>query len=124
MIKNIAEFVDNAIEAAIGRVFDGVSIGDATDKQTWRVDFRPEATPEQVASALSVIQALDYGAYVQSETQRENDIKNDAGRLDLIDRLRTATNAQIDTWIDNTVTSLSSARTVLKAMAKILSDLV
>lgn len=124
MIKSIAQFVHEAVAAAIGNVFDGVSIGDDADKQTWRINFRPEATPEQVASALAVIQALDYTAYVQSETQRKNDIKNDPGRLDLLNRLRNATDAQIDTWIDTNVTSLASARTILKAIVKVLSDLV
>lgn len=124
MIKGVAIFVDDAVAAAIGRVFNGVSIGNPADKQTWRIDFRAEASPEQVASALAVIQALDYDAYVQAETQRENGIRNDTGRLDLLNRLRTATNAEIDIWIDNNVTSLAAARAVLKAIVKVISDLV
>lgn len=123
-IKQIARFVDDAIVAAIGNVIDGVSIGDVHNKQTWRIDFKPEATPEQVASALAIVQALDYPAYVAAETQRMDDINNDAGRTDLLDRLRSATNAQIDNWIDSTVTSLASARQVLKVIIKVLSDLV
>ena len=30
---------------------DGISIGDESDRSTWRIDFRPEATPEQRLAA-------------------------------------------------------------------------
>jgi hypothetical protein len=41
-------------------------------------------------------------------------------RADLFTRLKTATPAQVDTWIDNNVTSLAAARAVLKAIVKYL----
>ena len=37
----------------------GVSIGKKDDKATWRIDFKPEATPEQRAAAQQVLQEFD-----------------------------------------------------------------
>lgn len=38
---------------------EGVSIGQQDNKATWRVDFRPEATPIQKAAAQIVIAGFD-----------------------------------------------------------------
>ena len=75
-------------------------------------------------AAQAVLNSLDYNAYVQGATMRQDDIKNDALRTDLIDRLKNATNDQIDNWIDNNVNSLASARQVLKAIVKVLVFLI
>ena len=37
----------------------GVGLGEITDKSTWRIDFRPEATTQQRADAQAVIAAFD-----------------------------------------------------------------
>lgn len=37
----------------------GVSIGDWQDKNTWRVDFKEEATPEQIAAVEQFVNDLD-----------------------------------------------------------------
>lgn len=56
--------------------------------------------------------------------QRTNTFKADPARVDMIDRLRNATPAQIDTYIDNNVTNLAQARTFLKALTKVLAIVV
>ena len=40
---------------------------------------------------------------------------------DLIQRLKAATPAQIDSWVDTNVTNLADARTVLKAIVKVMA---
>jgi len=56
-----------------------------------------------------------------TEAAREAEYVSDAGRIDLMDRLKTATVAQIDAWIDANVTSLAAARAVLKAIVKVIA---
>jgi hypothetical protein len=41
-----------------------VSIGEDTDKKTWRIDFAPEATQEQRAAAEAVVDGFDPAAPV------------------------------------------------------------
>ena len=123
-ILGIANYVQNAIISAVGNCIEGVSIGDDNNKATWRIDFNSDATIEQRTSAQAVLNSLDYNAYVQGATMRQDDIKNDALRTDLIDRLKSSTNDQIDNWIDNNVNSLASARQVLKAIVKVLVFLI
>lgn len=56
-----------------------------------------------------------------SEASRAAAIKADAGRADLINRLKTATPAQIDNWVDANVTTIASVRTVFKAILKAIA---
>ena len=44
----------NAAIAAVCPIY-GVSIGRKDDKQTWRIDFKDEATPEQRAAAVAAV---------------------------------------------------------------------
>lgn len=53
---------------------NSVSIGDWSDKTTWRIDFKPEATAQQQADALDVIDAID----INEPTTK--DIKDEAQR--------------------------------------------
>lgn len=53
------------------------------------------------------------------EENRRNALVTDPGQTDLINRLRTATPAQIDNWIETNVTTIAGARAVLKALAKV-----
>ena len=56
-----------------------------------------------------------------TEANRLAAIKADAGRIDLITRFRTATPAQIDTFIDANVTTIAQARTLFKAILKTIA---
>lgn len=48
----------NTLLAAVAPIV-GVSIGSWTDRETWRIDFAPEATSEQIAAANVVLAAFD-----------------------------------------------------------------
>jgi hypothetical protein len=63
-------------------------------------------------------------AALDAQRERLTDIQNDAGTVALRNRLATATNAQIDTWFDQNVTTLAQSRAALKAMAKLLAMVV
>lgn len=54
------------------------------------------------------------------EKKRVEAFEADAEQVDLRDRLRTATPAQIDDWFNANVTTLAQARSVLKAIVKYL----
>jgi hypothetical protein len=51
---------------------------------------------------------------------RQETFAAEPDRADLMTRLQSATPAQIDTFIDNNVTSIATARTVLKALLKLM----
>lgn len=55
------------------------------------------------------------------EAARVAGIRANASRADLLNRLRTATDAQIDTWLGNNVTNLAQARAVLGAIIKVIA---
>lgn len=55
---------------------------------------------------------------------RLDTFKIEADRNDMADKLRNATPAQIDTYIDNNVTNLAQARAFLKALSKVLATVV
>lgn len=52
--------LDRAVRAVCP--IDGVAIKTITDKTKWRIDFAPEATAEQRASAQSTLDAFDVTA--------------------------------------------------------------
>jgi len=41
---------------------DGVAIGDPTDKQTWRIDFKDEATAQEQTDGQAALDAFDLSA--------------------------------------------------------------
>ena len=52
---------------------DGVSIKLPNDKATWRIDFKPEATPEQRAAAQQVLQDFDPATVTKPVTEGGTD---------------------------------------------------
>lgn len=73
---NLAERLDLALRS-VGVPIDGVSIGDLNDRSTWRVDFRPEATPAQRAQAVAIVAAFAPPTAAQildEDAQRETDM--------------------------------------------------
>lgn len=77
-------------------------------------------TQAQQTTVASVIAAHD--PLKESAVQTRIDtFMADSSRADLITRLATATPAQIDTWLQNNVTTLAQARTVLGAIIKVIA---
>ena len=60
-------------------------------------------------------------APLSAEQVRTNTFKGLPERQALLDQIRTATPAQIDTWLTNNVTTLAQARTVLGQLIKLLA---
>lgn len=71
----------------------GVSVGNAADKATWRIDFDPAATAQQRTDAAAVLSAFDVAA---------------AQQQDVADQQRRVTDQQelADARIDNAVGTL------------------
>ena len=55
------------------------------------------------------------------DSDRDAAFREDAARADMLARLKTATPAQIDTYIEANVTNLAQARNFLKALTKVLA---
>jgi hypothetical protein len=71
-----------------------------------------------------IITAEQKAAAVAEETTRGNRrkaISDDAGRVALMDRLKAATPAQIDAYVDSNVTTIAHARTMFKAILKLIA---
>jgi hypothetical protein len=64
-----AAIVDHALRAA-GIPIVGVSLGDLTDRSTWRVQFDPAATPTQQAQAATILATVAIDAPAQTAQAR------------------------------------------------------
>lgn len=56
-----------------------------------------------------------------AEVARQEQLKAMSDVQDLANRLKTATPAQIDTWVDSNVNNVAQARTLFKAILKLLA---
>jgi hypothetical protein len=56
-----------------------------------------------------------------AEDLRVQTLMADQGRMDLLTRLRAATPAQIDSYVENNVTTLAQARAMFKAILKLVA---
>lgn len=67
---NIADL--HRVAAALAPI-DGVAVGRADDRSTWRIDFSPDATAEQRAAASAALAAYDPEAPTIDEIVRERE---------------------------------------------------
>lgn len=98
----------------------GVSIGDENNKDTWTIDFKPEAADQQRATALQIMADFDVQTArlkIQRIADRERDAEAQAG---LATQLKTVTPQQAVNYIEANVTNLATAKEVLKIMARML----
>lgn len=89
--------------------------------ETVYLPLSPAEETQRVADAAAFTPVL---AAVESDRSRNVSFKQDASRIDWVDRLRNATPQQIETYITNNVTNLAQARTVLIGLAKVLAIVV
>ena len=102
--------LDAFVRAACPQI-DGVSI-DGT------IFFQPGATCQVIAAAaMQSFIPIDPAI----EANRRTAFKAEPDRADLLNRLKTASPAQIDTWVDANVANLADARKVLKAIIKVIA---
>lgn len=101
-----------------------LSIGNWLNKSTWEITYNIDTTVQQRDTANTVISSFNLSD-IDDQNTLENiriaTIKSDSTRLDLLNRLRTASASQIDTWLTNNVTNLAQARTVLGAIIKVIA---
>jgi len=77
----------------------GLSADKSLPKEQWHVDFKPEATPEQIAAPQNVINTFSWDASERAAQDRVDAIKADPDRSDLITRLTKHNPAQIRAWV-------------------------
>jgi len=98
----------------------GISIGDKTDKSTWRIDFDPAATDAQKSAAKTVVQNFDVAAEEATEAaqaQIDVDLGLQAKADAVIAQLQSASITQIQNYVQNNVTDLASAKAFLVKLA-------
>lgn len=78
-----------------------------------------EELADNDAEVIAFLNAVDLDGVARAV--RKAQFLETADGEDLLARLQNATPAQIDSWIDNNVTSVASARAVFKAILKILA---
>ena len=83
------------------------------------VDADAEPTLAQVEAHCGLDAAG--AAARQAELARSAGIAGDAERVALLGRLRTATAAQIDSYVDANVTDMASAKALFKRILKVLA---
>jgi hypothetical protein len=98
------------------------SVGDPADKATWRVDFAEGATQAERDAAQAVVDGftVEQMQGLSKREQRQASFAADAGAADLLEKAKNASIIEIDTWLQNNVTNLAQARTVLAAIIKVL----
>lgn len=79
------------------------------------------ASEEDLAAHNFTYEDIPPSAEEIAEEERKLSIVNDPTRQDLLTRLKSASAAQISTWVDNNVTDLASARNVIKMILKLIA---
>ena len=100
---------------------DGTVIPDLSHPK-WR-DYIQWVTAGNIADPLVVPVHVPSAAEIaaQAELDAQGAIRAELKADSAIQALRTRTPAQVDAWIENNVTTLAEARTVLKILARILA---
>lgn len=101
----------------------GISIGDKTDKSTWRIDFDNAATPAQRTAAQAVLAAFDWNAAETAEATEataQATLTADSRADAIFTQLRTATPAQISAFVNNQFPAFTATqRQVMKMLLQV-----
>lgn len=103
---NIATAVLNEIISA-NIPAEGASIGNENDKQTWRIDFKPEATPQHISQAQVIVDNFDIAFYEAIE-QTNNQSIQEAKDKWKISSLKGKTPDEIYNLVQNRIDNWSS----------------
>ena len=111
------------VEAAVSAVCPvvGVSIGVPVDKQTWRIDFHPEATTQQRANAQAAVDAFDVAASNAADAAEIARLATDAAEVasaKIDNQAQTFLNftpTQLANWITNNVSGAGLTLAQVKA---------
>jgi hypothetical protein len=83
--------------------------------------YNPSIPPDGSLSVSDVFLPIDLTPEESSEQARKTAIVSDPLRANLLNAVKTATNAQISNYVDNNVTDLASARTMFKRILLLIS---
>lgn len=75
---------------------ESISIGKRDDKSTWRIDFKPEATPQQRAAGQAVIDAFDLSAPLPPKRNLQKEIDDAMAVIAALIKKGTITRQDID----------------------------
>ena len=120
-VAKLAEFAEQKdAEAHVERVksdFPDAFVAEAplAPVKDWRVD--------PVGKTLSISPLPKTAAELAEEARlaRETALKEQPDVQILVERLKNATPAQIDTWVENNMTNLAQARSVIGTILKVLA---
>lgn len=82
----------------------------------WLDGGQAKPTQQEVTNAILAVQASR-----TSEAQRQAGIKGDMQRAAMLNRLSTASNAQIDNWVASNVTNLAEVRSAIGMILKLIA---
>jgi hypothetical protein len=102
---------------------DGISIGNNTDKTTWRIDFKPTATAAQKITAQAAIDNFDVTAFATKDASDAAALVIDAATAKAdtaITALKAMTPSQARAWVAANVNTLVDAKSLLGTMAAVL----
>jgi capsule polysaccharide export protein KpsE/RkpR len=112
--------------AAVAPVTD-LRTPDVDDKSTWQIVYSQQPTQAQRDAAQAILAAYDLAAEVATLTQQDEAARarlatftSDPGVVDLLNRAKTASIAEIDNWLANNMTTLAQARAITAAEIKLL----
>jgi hypothetical protein len=100
---------------------------DVSDKSTWQIVYSQEPTQAQRDAAQAILAAFDLAVEVATLMQQAEAVRtrlttftSDSGVVDLLNRAKSASIAEIDNWLANNMTTLAQARAITAAEIKLL----
>lgn len=82
----------------------------------WLDQVQAKPTCAEIDAGLTALRAAN-----TSEASRQAAIKNNARRVALLQKLKTSTDAQIDTYVQQNVTTLAQAQTAIADILKLIA---
>lgn len=113
-----------AVDKAAAGAVDSITVGDWNNKATWTVWFNAAATQPQKDTINATIASYDYQAAEAGDAARSAAFMSDGDSIDLLDRLRNLTPAQINSYVDNNITNIAGAQAAFKRIIKVLARIV
>jgi len=92
-----------------------ISLGSYNDRSTWKANFYGSTTAAQRQQAADIL------ANAPVNDARLDSIKNDQAVIDLGNRIKAMTAAEIDAWFQANVTTLAQARNTMATIVKLLA---
>jgi len=113
IVKTIRSLVPNAEFSLTGNDYNNV---------IW-IGPGSKPTIEEIEAQWPIVEEDEIVAK-NTERTRINSYKNEPDYIDVINKLKTASASQVNTWVDNNVTNLNEARAVLKTILKVLATIL